>query len=113
MLRTCPTHTHIPALAKSPAPAPSLLQRSKSAVAMPVQSGVSVTARISPRRSKLSEQLSSPGSMEVQSPEDDRRRRSSVCSKASKESKGSKSSKRSETVSLGLSGSEGTAHRRR
>ncbi|WVF72055.1 hypothetical protein IAT40_006867 [Kwoniella sp. CBS 6097] len=41
-LRSSPTHGQLPSLAKSPAPGPSLL-RSKSVVAMPVQTGVSVT----------------------------------------------------------------------
>lgn len=41
-LRPSPTHDHLPSLARSPTPGPSLL-RSKSAVAMPVQSGVSIT----------------------------------------------------------------------
>lgn len=58
-LRPSPTHIHIPALAKSPI-GPSLL-RSKSAVAVPVQTGVSVT-RTSPKRSKLNEEIGSAGS---------------------------------------------------
>ncbi|WVQ98882.1 hypothetical protein IAU59_006013 [Kwoniella sp. CBS 9459] len=41
-LRSSPTHGQLPSLARSPAPGPSLL-RSKSVVAMPVQTGVSVT----------------------------------------------------------------------
>ncbi|WVR05307.1 hypothetical protein IAU60_002321 [Kwoniella sp. DSM 27419] len=41
-LRPSPTHGQLPCLARSPAQGPSLL-RSKSAVAMPVQTGVSVT----------------------------------------------------------------------
>ncbi|ORX39925.1 hypothetical protein BD324DRAFT_615552 [Kockovaella imperatae] len=42
-LRSCPTHGDLTALARSPA-APSLL-RSKSAIAVPLQSGISVTSR--------------------------------------------------------------------
>ncbi|WWD15999.1 hypothetical protein CI109_100423 [Kwoniella shandongensis] len=42
--RPSTTHVHLPSLAQSPTPGPSLL-RSKSAVAMPVQTGVSVTAQ--------------------------------------------------------------------
>ncbi|WRT67261.1 uncharacterized protein IL334_004228 [Kwoniella shivajii] len=42
LIRPSPTHVQLPSLASSPAPGPSLL-RSKSAVAMPVQTGVSVT----------------------------------------------------------------------
>ncbi|WWC89928.1 uncharacterized protein L201_004857 [Kwoniella dendrophila CBS 6074] len=41
-IRPSPTHGQLPSLASSPAPGPSLL-RSKSVVAMPVQTGVSVT----------------------------------------------------------------------
>jgi hypothetical protein len=58
-LRPSPTHGHLPSLARSPAHAPAIL-RSKSAVAMPVQTGVSVT--VSPLKSKLSEEISSQGS---------------------------------------------------
>ncbi|KAK8869728.1 hypothetical protein IAR55_000296 [Kwoniella newhampshirensis] len=42
--RPSPTHVHLSSLAQSPTPGPSLL-RSKSAVAMPVQTGISVTAQ--------------------------------------------------------------------
>ncbi|ORY27178.1 hypothetical protein BCR39DRAFT_238711 [Naematelia encephala] len=41
-LRPSPTHVHLPSMSHSPLAGPSLL-RSKSAVAMPIQTGVSVT----------------------------------------------------------------------
>ncbi|KAL7424038.1 hypothetical protein Q5752_001623 [Cryptotrichosporon argae] len=47
-LRRAPTHANLPMLSRSPAPAPVLL-RSKSVVAMPVQTGVSVTATVHPK----------------------------------------------------------------
>jgi hypothetical protein len=64
-LRPCPTHGNLPnlALAKSPLIHTPNLLRSKSAVAMPVQTGISVT-RVSPKRSRLSEEIGSAASVD-------------------------------------------------
>lgn len=72
-LRRAPTHTALTNLGRSPAPAPSGLARTKSAVAMPVQSGVSVTSRshISGTGTSEERRTSGPDGLEMESSDED------------------------------------------
>ncbi|KAL1406881.1 hypothetical protein Q8F55_006290 [Vanrija albida] len=72
-LRRAPTHGTLTNLGRSPGPAPSGLARTKSAVAMPVQSGVSVTSRSHVSGTGTSEERrpSGPDGVEMESSDED------------------------------------------
>nr|XP_019042336.1 hypothetical protein I302_08938 [Kwoniella bestiolae CBS 10118]OCF21266.1 hypothetical protein I302_08938 [Kwoniella bestiolae CBS 10118] len=77
-IRPSPTHCQLPSLASSPAPGPALL-RSKSVVAMPVQTGVSVTipphaldaARDKEKKTQKSSQEKAKAAVELESSDDE------------------------------------------